>query len=246
VKQLKKRLRIELACAVAISIMLASMIVYLNQPRRSESGTLQSMSVQSLGSRGHSDTTTVQVISEEIQGKLRKGEFETTVKGVRSLASSYGGTVPNLDMRYENELWHGTLNCRIPTDNVTSFTFDVRKLINDHGKVMSIMIDINEVEVNQSQTQETPMSQISMYLYEEGEGTSPILDQIGSIIPVLTTGLAWIAEALIIGVPLIFVSLGIVVAMDRGIIPVWKKQLRGKGHQKDESSRSTAKPVQNT
>jgi len=111
---------------------------------------------------------------------------------------------------------------------VTTFTFEVRKLINDHGKVTHISIDVSETEVNETQTAEMPVSVVSMYVYERAGGSSPFADQLGGVVPLLTTSLVWIAEGLIVGVPLCFASLGVVVLVDRGIIPVWKKQFRNR------------------
>jgi hypothetical protein len=74
-----------------------------------------------------------------------------------------------------------------------------------------------------------------MYLYEHAGDSSPLVDQLGGIVPVLTTGLVWIAEGLIVGVPLCFASLGVVVLVDRGIIPVWKKQLRNRSVAKERT-----------
>jgi hypothetical protein len=131
-------------------------------------------------------------------------------------------------MAYDNELWSGTLKCKLPTDNVTWFTFEVRRLINAHGKVTHILIDVNEVEVNQTQTPEIPLSDISIYLQEYVEGASPFMNQLGAVVPLLTTGLLWIAEGLIVAVPLCFACLGVVLIVSRGILPVWKRQFRNK------------------
>jgi hypothetical protein len=232
---MKRRMRLELMSAVAVAVMLALLAVLANLPPRSETGGQPlSESVSKLRDAfGVSSQSIQQVISENIQGELRKGEFEITIQGVKDLASGYGGRVPVLHMGYDNDLWSGTLTCKVPTDNVTSFTFDVRRLVNQHGKVTHISIDVSEVEVNQSQMGETIFSEVSMYLYERAGGSSPIVDQLGGIVPVLTTGLVWIAEGLIVGVPLCFASLGVVVLADRGIIPVWKKQLRNRSVAKD-------------
>jgi hypothetical protein len=238
---MKRRMKVELMSAVAMALALAFLAVYSNLPRRPEigGGQLFSESTQKLKDAfrisGQSTQQTQQVVSENIQGELRKGEFETTVQGVRDVASVYGGRVPVLHMGYDNDVWSGTLTCKVPSDNVTSFTFDVRKLIMDHGKVTHISIDVSEVEVNQTQTGEKPLSEVSMYLYEQAGGASPLLDQVGGIVPVLTTGLVWIAEGLIVGVPLCFASLGVVVLVDRGIIPVWKKQFRNRNMAKERT-----------
>jgi len=118
---------------------------------------------------------------------------------------------------------------------VTQFTFDVRQVIGDHGKVTHIGITITEVEVNQTGQAEEQLSKISMNLREVSSEQSPLVNQIGSVVPWLITGLVWIAEGLIIGLPLCFVSLGIVLLVSRGIIPAWKKQLKGKTPKKPKA-----------
>ena len=231
VKVMKRRMKLELVSALAVAVTLALLAVYVSLPRRAGNEFQSSISKSGLGPDsfgGSAQQVTQQVIQENIQGELRKGEFETTVQGVRDLTSGYGGSVPVLHMGYDNDVWSGTLTCKVPTDNVTTFTFEVRKLINDHGKVTHISIDVSETEVNQSQTAETPVSVVSMYLYERAGGSSPFADQLGGVVPLLTTSLVWIAEGLIVGVPLCFASLGVVVLVDRGIIPVWKKQFRNR------------------
>lgn len=234
---MKRRMKVELMSAVVVAVMLALLAVYTNLPRRSGTeGQMFSDSTSKLRDAfGVSSQSTQQVILENIQGELRKGEFEVTIQGVKDLASGYSGRVPALHMGYDNDVWSGTLTCKVPTDNMTSFTFDVRRLVNQHGKVTHISIDVSEVEVNQSQTGEAPLSEVSMYLYEHAGGSSPLVDQLGGIVPVLTTGLVWIAEGLIVGVPLCFASLGVVVLVDRGIMPVWKKQLRNRSVAKDRT-----------
>ena len=87
---------------------------------------------------------------------------------------------------------------------------------------------MNEVEVNQTQTPEIPLSDISIYLQEYAEGASPFMNQLGAVVPLLTTGLLWIAEGLIVAVPLCFACLGVVLIVSRGILPVWKRQFRNK------------------
>jgi hypothetical protein len=234
---MNRRMKVELMSAVVVAVMLALLAVYTNLPRRSGTGgQMFSESTSKLRDAfGLSSQSTQQVILENIQGELRKGEFEVTIQGVKDLASDYSGRVPALHMGYDNDVWSGTLTCKVPTDNVTSFTFDVRSLVNQHGKVTHISIDVSENEINQSQTGETPLSEVSMYLYEHAGGSSPLVDQLEKIVPVLTTGLVWIAEGLIVGVPLCFASLGVVVLVDRGIIPVWKKQLRNRNVAKERT-----------
>jgi len=235
---LNRKLKAELMLAIILAVSLSLLAVYVDKSRNGESSVdVYLRNARSFDSavQGTSSSSIQQVISENIQGELRKGEFETTVQDVKTLVANYSGRIPSLHMGYENELWSGTFDCRLPTDNVTSFTFDLRKLVNDHGKVTHISIVVNEVEVNQTQTPETSLSEISIYLLEKTEGASPFLDQLGSIVLPLTTSLVWIAEGLFVGVPLCFVSLGVVIMVNRGILPVWKKQFRNKSLAKDKS-----------
>jgi len=220
-------MKLELVLAILMTVTIASLVVYGSLRKDQDNRTtLYVTSAKSYSQSPTQGTSTQQIITENIQGELRKGEFETAVEGLKNVTVVYGGRIPNLHMTYDNELWTGTLKCKLPTDNVTWFTFEVRKLVNEHGKVTHVLIDVNEVEVNQTQTPETPLSDISIYLQEYVEGSSPLVDQLGAVLPLLTTGLLWIAEALIVGVPLCFACLGVVLIVNRGIVPVWKKQFR--------------------
>ena len=228
---MKRRTKLELLSAVVVTVTLVLLAVSVNLSRRAGTELQSSLAKSGIGPGsfgGSAQQVTQQVIQENIQGELRKGEFETTVQGVKDLMSSYGGSIPVLHMGYDNDVWTGTMTCKVPTDNVTMVTFDVRRLINDHGKVTHISIDVSESEVDQNQTVETSFSDVSMYLYERAGGSSPFVDQLGGIVPLLTSGLVWIAEGIIIGVPLCFASLGVVVLVERGIIPAWKKQFRNR------------------
>jgi len=226
---MKKRMKLELVLAILMTVAIASLAIYASLPKNPEGTVLYIQSTRSYGSSSfQARAPTQQIITENIQGELRKGEFETTVEGLKNLTLVYGGRIPSLHMGYDNELWSGTLECKLPTDNVTWFTFEVRRLINDHGKVTHILIDVNEVEVNQTQTPEIPLSDISIYLQEYVEGSSPFMNQLGAVVPLLTTGLLWIAEGLIVAVPLSFACFGVVLIVSRGILPVWKRQFRNK------------------
>jgi hypothetical protein len=241
---MKRRIKLELFLAILMTVTIASLVIYGSLPKAQDSGTTlyvtDAKSASYWAQPATQGTSTQQIITENIQGELRKGEFETTVEGLKNLTLVYSGRIPNLHMTYDNELWSGTLKCKLPTDNVTWFTFEARILINDHGKVTHILIDVNEVEVNQTQTPEIPLSDISIYLQEYVENASPFMNQLGAVVPLLTTGLLWIAEGLIVAVPLCFACLGVVLVVSRGILPVWKRQFRNKTPAK-EAAQSASK-----
>jgi hypothetical protein len=222
-----KKMKMEIASAVVMAIGLLAFAVYVNQPG-SEWGSSSSMTLEQLKGP-YGQFSTQQVITEDVQGELKAGSFEVVIKSLRNLTYYYDGKMPYLTMLYENGLWHGSTNCKIPTENVTTFTFDVRQLISTYGKVKRISISVTEVETNQTGQNGQSISTVTIGLAEAKEGDSPIINQIGIVVPWLGTGLAWIAEGLIIMVPLSFVCLGIIVLVDKGIIPLWKKQFRSRG-----------------
>ncbi len=224
---MKRQIKLEMVLAILMTVTIVSLVIYVSLPKAQDSGfTLFVTDAKSRSAPAFQGTSTQQIITENIQGQLRKGEFETTVEGLKNITMVYGGRIPNLHMAYDNELWSGTVKCKLPTDNVTWFTFEVRKLVNDHGKVTHVLIDVNEFELNQTETPETPLSDVSIYLQEYVEGSSPFVDQLGAVVPLLATGLLWIAEGLIVGVPLCFVCFGVVLIVNRGIVPVWKRQFK--------------------
>jgi hypothetical protein len=228
--KLSRRVKMELVTAIIMAIVLSALAAYVSQPRQSLwSGVTWSES----GDEQYLKTGVQRVISENIRGELRKGSFETVVGGLKNSTAFYGGNIPLLNMLYENEIWTGSLSCKVPTENVTSFTFDARLLISTYGKVTHISISVTETPVNQTQQAEE-LSSIGISLSEVagGDAGSSIINQIGIVVPWLTTSLVWIAQGLIIGLPLCFVSLGIVVLVERGIVPAWKRQFKDRSMSK--------------
>lgn len=168
----------------------------------------------------------VKQIRETIEGELKKGTFESVVSQLEELTDQNEGFVSSLYMTYRDELWNGEIVSQIPQKNATSFVFETRKIIDENGKVISITTSITDVTGKYTK-EEVPYATIRMALKETTglEPPEPII-QVLSIVPWLTTCLVWIAGGLIVGVPLCFVSLGVVLLVNRGILPVWKKQLR--------------------
>ena len=221
----------ELALAVVLSIALVALVSLINLRNQSQEyqDSLQ-INPYKKGSLAEMQSMSVkQVIRENIVGELQKGFFEIIVRELKNLTSIHGGRMPRLQMFYESEVWKGELTCKIPTDNVTSYTFDVRALISNHGKVTYISISVTEIEINATAQQQETMSDVSISLKELAEGgQSPLISQLGAVVPWLTTSLIWIAQGLIITVPLSFVLLAIIIMIEKGIIPLWKKQIKSK------------------
>ena len=238
-----KIIRKELVAAIIMAFALSALAVYINQPTQTETlfvntrSSASSQSLQNLQSQwGLSSGTIQETVTENIRGELRGDTFELVVGGLKNLTFHYGGLVPALSMVYGNEHWSSSMSCRVPTDNVTDFTFGVRKLISDNGKVTYISVSVTETIVNQTALAENQFSDVSIGLTESSEGASPVLSQIGLVVPWLVNGLVWVAQGLIIGVPLCFVSLGIIIMVDRAIIPACKKLFKGRNLRKTASA----------
>jgi hypothetical protein len=226
--RLSKKMKVELVSAVAIAVVLSSLAVLSNNRRRPGYGFDLRLSSIERSSDLEALPAIQQTIFENIQGELTSGSFETVIRSLRNLTDYYDGRMPYLNMQYENDLWYGGMNCKIPTENVTDFTIDARQLISENGKVTHISITVTEEETNQTSQTGAPMSTITIALNEVSGGSSPMLSQIGVAVSWLVIPLLWVAEGLVIILPLSFVCLGIVMLFDRGIIPFWKKQFKNR------------------
>ncbi len=168
-----------------------------------------------------------QVVSESIKGELESGAFESVIADLQMLTEEKDGYVKSLYMTYQEGFWRGVMICKVPQANVTSFTFNARAIIEANGTVNYINISIETVDL-QVEEEQTEYSTIDFDLKEAkpGDGKNRIIDSISGALPILTTGLVWIAEGLIIGLPLCFASLGLVLLINRGIVPVWRGTLK--------------------
>lgn len=167
-----------------------------------------------------------QLISETIEGELNKGIFENVISQLEILTEQKYGYVKSLRMIYQEQAWSGWMICKVPPTNVTSFTFDTRAIIEANGTVTYISISIEDVNTSQL-NQESAYSTVNLNLKEiRPENGAGIGISLAPVISILTTSFLWIVQGLIIGIPLCFASLGLVMLADRGIIPLWKNMLK--------------------
>jgi len=223
--------RREIGLAVTLSVLVAALAVYSNVKKadhyRGNLSCLETLSADSKDYFGADVRQPTKLISEMIEGELDKGSFERVVNRIEVLTEENMGYVKSLRMIFNDGAWSGSMVCELPPENVTSFTFGVRAVIEANGTVTYINISIEEVGELQ-QSQENLHSTINLNLKEviPENGTPEIPTQIASVLPILTTSLLLIAQGLIIGVPLCFASLAVVMLVDRGIIPLWKNMLK--------------------
>ena len=228
VKVSKKKIGLAVSLAVLITILAA----YTNDPHLKQGMIPRSGTESTLLSQwGLSDTYTkvdqqAWQVWETIEGELRQETFEIVVSQLETLTEAKGGYINSEDLFFIDNLWSGEVVSMIPQENTTSFVFGTKALIEANGTVTSITTTVRTT-VPPDTTEEVVYSTIKTTLKETTGAEPPeAITQILSVIPWLVTGLVWIAEGLIIGVPLCFVSLGVIMLVDRGILPVWKKQLR--------------------
>jgi len=167
-----------------------------------------------------------ELISENIEGELDRGTFEDTINKLEILVYEKEGYVKSLRLTYQSEYWSGYILCKIPPTRVTSFTFGARALIDANGTVTYININVEYVDTPQ-QGQGDLNATININLKEaQSANAAGIAALLSPVLSVLATSLFWIAQGLVVSVPLCFASLGVVILVNRGIIPVWKNTLR--------------------
>lgn len=170
----------------------------------------------------------VKQVTETIQGELEKGTFEPVIAQLEILTEEKSGYVYSLYMTYRDEIWNGEMISKIPTEKVSSFTFRTRAIIEANGTVTYITISVESVPKS-PEGEEESYSTVRTSLKETetvGGETPAAIAQMLSVVPWLVTSLVWISEGLIVGVPLCFASLGVVLLVKHGILPVWRRQLR--------------------
>jgi hypothetical protein len=221
--------RKEIYFGIILSILIAFSAVYFNM-RNEEPYSPGLLSTDSNAMSGSNtfgqETQHFKLISETIEGELERGTFEDVVNRLEILTEEKYGYVKSLRMTYQDQVWSGLMICKLPPTNVTFFTFGARAIIEANGTVTYISISIEDINASQ-QSQENTYSTINLNLKEikpeNGAGIGVLL---APVLSVLTTSFMWIAQGLIIGVPLCFASLGIVILVNRGIIPLWKNTLK--------------------
>lgn len=223
----------EIAAAVVLCTSVLLLTIYLNTrqvQQHSASLYLRSANtgkdLSSIQSVSPTSQTQYQVITETIEGELEKGAFEDAVDRLTVLADEKDGYVKSLRMTYQNDAWSGQMLCKIPPANVTSFTFNARAIIDSNGTVTYINISVETVNASDI-TPEEEFSSITINLKEKKPSDANVGASLEPVVKILSASMLWIAQGLIVVLPLCFVSLGIVLLFNRGIIPVWKNVLKG-------------------
>jgi hypothetical protein len=220
--------RKEIYVGITLSILITLSAVYFNMKNKEPySQSLLWTESQTRGLNTYSQQTQdFKLISETIEGELKKGTFEDVISRLEILTEDKHGYVKSLNMIYEVQVWSGLMICKVPPTNVTSFTFGARAIIEANGTVTYINISVEDINATQ-QSQEDTWATINLRLKEiKPENGVEIGVLLTPVLSVLTTSLSWIAQGLIIGIPLCFASLGIVILVNRGIVPLWKNTLK--------------------
>ena len=202
--------------------------VYVSErPSRYGATLRQSLeSVKELYGLSGSADERVKEMRETIQAELEKGAFRSVVIQLEALTEGMAGFVYSEYLTYGDGLWSGEMISKIPQENMSSFVFETESIISANGTVIAITVSIRDITEGYTE-EEVPYATVTIILDEVAgvKPPSPFV-QVWSVVPLLVTSLVWIAEGLIVGVPLCFVSLGVVLLVKRGIIPIWKRQLR--------------------
>lgn len=222
----------DVGVAVALGITIAIFSVFSNlAPQGDDSFGLSPQGLSrefGLAPMSSSLQERIRIMDADIQGKLKAGTFEAVVPFIEALTKEKGGFIVTESMVFKEGLWRGEIVSKLPPTNASSFTIETRQEIDENGRVVTIEIDIREFTPSQDTMDIEQYSTIKTFLSEELEeekDTPEPITQLMSVFPIVVTGLVWVAEGLIVGVPLCFASLGVVMLIKRVIIPLWKREL---------------------
>ncbi len=222
----------DVGVAVALGITIAIFSVFSNlAPQGNDSFGLSPQGLSreyGLAPMSASLQERIRIMDADIQGKLKAGAFEAVVPFIEALTREKGGFIVTESMVFKEGLWRGEIVSKLPPTNASSFTIETRQEIDENGRVVTIEIDIREFTPSQDTMDIEQYSTIKTFLSEELEeekDTPEPITQLMSVFPIVVTGLVWVAEGLIVGVPLCFASLGVVMLIKRVIIPLWKREL---------------------
>jgi hypothetical protein len=215
--------RKEICIGIILTVLVVFSAIYANT--RSEETYMATLQSRTSSTFSQETQQQSKIITEAIVGELKRGTFENVVNRLETLTEEKNGYVKTLSMTYQDEVWNGLLICKVPPKDVTSFTFNARAIIEANGTVTYISINIENSATQQSQ--EDNYSTINLNLREiKPENGVDIGAMVAPVLSILATSFSWIAQGLIIGVPLCFASLGIVILVNRGIVPLWKNTLK--------------------
>lgn len=175
------------------------------------------------------DDGRIRDIRQWIKGELKNGTFEEVVTSIEEETENLNGYIDSEDITYTQDLWSGEIVSKIPQNNSLKFVFKARNLISTNGKVISITTNIKDITPQTGTTAEKPPATIRVTLKEIQEKTSPPgLPQVefpllAAIGPYLSTFFSWVITGVVIGLPAYFTILGIIMLIDRALIPLASK-----------------------
>ncbi len=228
----KVEIVIGLLLTIVLGIFIASQYVSL-QPLGSYAfnNSLPQSARNTYGNEDGAPATDSRVkdIRQTIVGNLEKGTFEPCVLGIHDLVDAYEGYIYTETLTYKEEVWSGEVVTRIPQENATEFVFDVRQLITDNGKVVSIQTVVTDITGEIGQNETLPPASIKIVL-EETYGVPMAWSNIpiiGGAIPILASTFTIVGIGLVVATPSFFVLLGIVMLSNRVLRPlavrIWKQ-----------------------
>ena len=222
----------EIGLAFVFTLVVATFAAYVNLyvgEKPSRYGAMLSQSLhptEDLSEWSGSTDERVKEMRQTIQAELEKGAFKPVVIQLEVLTEGMAGFVYSEYLTYGDGLWSGDMVSKIPQKNMSSFVFESESIISANGTVTAVTVSIRDITEGYTE-EEVPYATVTIVLNEVAGAKPPEpFVRIWSVVSLLVTGVVWIAEGLIMGVPLCFVSLGVVLLVKRGILPVWKRQLR--------------------
>jgi hypothetical protein len=167
--------------------------------------------------------------TESLIGELRHGRFEPVTGQIISNLGSIGGYVESSNLIYNGTAWFGTYSVNLPSQDSTTFLFNVTNIVNENGKTTSVQIETQDVTNKTGGNQSNvPYSSFAITLQEEANTTniqttnqvSGTLSSIGSVLSIVLSGAAYV---FLVAIPVYLIILGAVLLSGRVLYPMFQK-----------------------
>jgi len=225
--------RTELIAALIVCVVLVGASIYVNMPQTSPEYYGSARTLWGGPAPLPQPETTIaderiKDIRHWIKGELTKGRFEEVLLTIEEKTDEHGGYVYSEEMTFTDDLWTGEVVSRIPQNKSTVFVFQVRQTISENGRVVSITTSIRDITGTVGTSEEKPHATIRVTLAEISDKPVIGIPIVAAIIPYLNTFFTWVVSGVIIGLPTYFTLLGVVLLIDRALLPIANKLFRGR------------------
>ncbi|MFQ5950775.1 MAG: hypothetical protein ACE5KH_01660 [Candidatus Geothermarchaeales archaeon] len=173
----------------------------------------------------------VKRITQGILGHLEQDSFEEVAADIQNMTLEVRGYVELFRASFQDELWSGQIVSRVPQESYTSFVFDVKRLIEDEGRVVFAEISIEDITGKPgAEEEEESMATVRVDLDEKPRGEvvdlGPVQRFLSTAASILTQFGVFLGYIVVLIVPLSVAAFGFAIMVNRALRPLWGMTLR--------------------